>query len=153
MNRMISFLLLVQLIDAAVALPHIFMLLIDDYGWANIGYHNQNSTEIITPNLDALAASGVILDRHYVHKFCSPTRSALQSGRSPIHVNVLNSPLNQHNPKDLVGGFQGVPRNMTGVAEKLKTAGYSTHMTGKWHAGCVSVLSPPSPLPSPSLFF
>jgi arylsulfatase B len=131
----ISCLLIVQSIhaSAAVALPNIFMLLIDDYGWANIGYHNKNSTEIITPNLDALAASGVILNRHYVHKFCSPTRSALQSGRSPIHVNVLNSPINQHNPKDTIGGYQGIPRNMTGIAEKLKTAGYSTHMTGKWH--------------------
>lgn len=115
--------------------PHIFMLLLDDYGWANIGFHAKNSTEIITPNLDALAASGVILDRHYTHKFCSPTRSALQTGRSPILVNVLNSPLNQHNPKDTIGGFQGAPRNMTGIAEKLKGAGYSTHMAGKWHAG------------------
>jgi arylsulfatase B len=116
-------------------LPNLFFLLLDDYGWANIGYHNKNSTEIVTPNLDALAAGGVILDRHYVHKFCSPTRSALQTGRSPIHVNVLNSPLSQHNPKDNIGGFQGIPRNMTGIAEKLKGAGYSTHMFGKWHAG------------------
>ena len=43
--------------------PHIFFLLLDDYGWANIGYHSKNSTEIVTPNLDALAASGVILNR------------------------------------------------------------------------------------------
>ena len=115
--------------------PHIFMLVLDDYGWANVGYHNKNSTEVVTPNLDALAASGILLERHYVHKFCSPTRSALQTGRSPIHVNVLNSPVTQHNPKDTIGGFQGAPRNMTGIAEKLKSAGYSTHMAGKWHAG------------------
>ena len=111
------------------------MLLIDDYGWANLGVHSPNSSEVVTPNLDALAASGVLLERHYVHKFCSPTRSALQTGRSPIHVNVLNSPLSQHNPRDPMGGFQGAPRNMTGIAEKLRGAGYQTGQWGKWHAG------------------
>ena len=41
----------------------------------------------------------------------------------------------QHNKKDPVSGFQGIPRNMTGLAEKLRTAGYATAMVGKWHAG------------------
>lgn len=97
-----------------------------------------------------------------VFKYCSPTRSALQTGRNPIHVNVVNSPIQQvrrgvalslspcttllslpspplcnnlpqqHNPKDTQSGFQGVPRNMTGLAAKLKGAGYSTHQVGKW---------------------
>jgi hypothetical protein len=44
-----------------------------------------------------------------VYKLCSPSRCALQSGRNPIHVNVLNSPIVQHNPADPVGGFQGMP--------------------------------------------
>ena len=115
--------------------PHLFFLLLDDWGWANWHLHNPNSTEILTPNLDALAAEGVTLNRHYVHKFCAPSRCALQSGRMPIHVNVLNSPLNQHNPKDPIGGMMGVPRNMTGIAEKLRGANYSTHFVGKWDAG------------------
>jgi arylsulfatase B len=110
-------------------------LLIDDWGWANWGHHSPNSSEVVTPNLDALAAAGVVLNRHYVHKFCSPTRSALQTGRAPIHVNVLNSPVSQHNPSDPIGGFMGAPRNMTGIAEKLKLANYSTHLFGKWHCG------------------
>ena len=120
---------------AAPLRPHIFMLLMDDFGWANVGFHAKNSSEVVTPNLDALAEGGVLLERHYVHKFCSPTRSALQTGRAPIHVNVLNSPLNQHNPRDPIGGFMGAPRNMTGIAEKLKAAGYATHFSGKWDAG------------------
>ena len=72
------------------------------------------------------------LDRFYAHKFCSPTRSALQTGRSPIFVNVQNSDIGQFNPLDPISGFQGIPRNMTGLAIKLKSAGYATHMVGKW---------------------
>jgi len=114
-------------------------MLMDDYGWANVGYHRTPQDdphhEVRTPNIDALVASGVQLDRFYAHKFCSPTRSALQSGRSPIFVNVQNSDIGQYNPGDPVGGFQGIPRNITGLATKLKSAGYMTHMVGKWHAG------------------
>lgn len=52
---------------------------------------------------------GTPQNHHYVYKLCSPSRCALQSGRNPIHVNVLNSPIVQHNPADPVGGFQGMP--------------------------------------------
>lgn len=48
---------------------------------------------------------------------------------------MLDDNLADHNPKDLVSGFQGIPRNMTGIAQKLKNAGYATHMVGKWHCG------------------
>ncbi len=117
---------------AAAALPpppHLVVILLDDFGWNDVGWHarNQNnSNEIQTPNIDALAASGVILDRHYVHQFCSPSRSALHTGRHPIHVNVLNSPLATANTSDPVSGFAGIPRNMTALPAKLKTAGYAT---------------------------
>mmetsp|Transcript_14657 Transcript_14657/g.16265 ORF Transcript_14657/g.16265 Transcript_14657/m.16265 type:complete len:533 (+) Transcript_14657:62-1660(+) len=116
--------------------PHVVFLLIDDYGWANVGYHRDPPTEEVqTPNIDALVAEGIELDRHYVFKYCSPTRSAIQSGRNPIHVNVLNIPPTYYNASDPVSGFQGIPRNMTGIAEKMKSAGYATHMAGKWDAG------------------
>ena len=59
-------------------------------------------------------------------KFCSPTRSAAQTGRNPIHVNVQNLDPNNYNPRDPVSGMSAVPRNMTGVAEVMKRAGYKT---------------------------
>jgi len=112
--------------------PHIFFLLADDLGFANVGFaRGAPSREVQTPHLDALAASGAVLTRSYVHKFCSPTRTSIQTGRAPIHVNVLNSDIMQHNAADPASGFQGAPRNMTGLATKLKTAGYATHMVGK----------------------
>eukprot|EP01065_Artemidia_motanka_P026718 TRINITY_DN31978_c0_g1_i1.p1 TRINITY_DN31978_c0_g1~~TRINITY_DN31978_c0_g1_i1.p1 ORF type:complete len:539 (+),score=164.55 TRINITY_DN31978_c0_g1_i1:89-1705(+) len=116
--------------------PNIMYVLVDDYGWADAGWHRpQNYTDVQTPNFKSLVAEGVELDRHYVFKFCSPTRSAVQSGRNPIHVNVLNLAPTFSNPKDPVGGYAAVPRNMTGMAEVMARAGYETHMYGKWDAG------------------
>ena len=68
-------------------------------------------------------------------KFCSPTRSAAQTGRNPIHVNVQNLDPNNYNPNDPVSGMSAVPRNMTGVAEVMKRAGYRTAFFGKWDCG------------------
>ena len=63
--------------------PHILFVLVDDLGWSDVGFHG---SEIHTPNIDRLASEGVILDNYYVQPICSPTRSALMSGRYPIHT-------------------------------------------------------------------
>eukprot|EP01060_Flectonema_neradi_P036510 TRINITY_DN702_c1_g1_i1.p1 TRINITY_DN702_c1_g1~~TRINITY_DN702_c1_g1_i1.p1 ORF type:complete len:531 (+),score=111.30 TRINITY_DN702_c1_g1_i1:45-1637(+) len=116
--------------------PHILYVLVDDYGWADAGWHRpEGYKEIQTPNFDNLMKEGIELDRHYVFKFCSPTRSAVQSGRNPINVNVLNIDPTNLNPDDPVSGYSAIPRNMTGMAEQMKKGGYSTHMAGKWDAG------------------
>ena len=117
---------------------HVLMILADDYGWGDSGWHRQDDIgrqEVLTPTMDGLIKQGLELDRHYTYKFCSPTRSALQSGRNPIHVNVQNlDPLN-HNPADPVSGFSAIPRNMTGIATVMAGAGYRTAMAGKWDGG------------------
>lgn len=122
--------------ECAAAKPHLMFMLVDDWGWANVGYHrNTTDKEVVTPNIDALVKEGLELDQHYVYKFCSPSRSCLMSGRLPIHVNDKNAAPNIYNPDDKVSGFAGIPREMTGLAEKLKGAGYATHQVGKWDAG------------------
>ena len=83
----------------------------------------------------SLVDEGIELDRHYVYMFCSPSRSAVQSGRNPIHVNTVNCAPDVRNPNDTVSGYAGIPRNMTGVAELMLSAGYETHAYGKWDAG------------------
>ena len=106
-------------------------------GWNNVGFHarNQpNADEIQTPRMDDLAANGVILDRHYVYRFCSPSRSSFQTGRNPIHVNTGNDALTLVNKNDPISGFAGIPRNMTVLAEKLAAAGYATAQAGKVRA-------------------
>ena len=115
-------LLCALLSDTAAALPSsaprvILMQLSDDFGWANWGYHGYTN---YTPNLDALAREGVVLSRTYVFNLCSPSRCALQTGRNPVHVNAVNSPIQQHNPADPMSGQQGVPLNMTCVRLALR---------------------------------
>jgi arylsulfatase A-like enzyme len=67
----------------------------DDYGWADSGWHrlgdNDPAADVMTPNMNALVKLGIEMDRQYVYKYCSPTRSAIQSGRNPYHVNPLNA--------------------------------------------------------------
>ena len=126
----------VLLPPAAGTKPHIVMIMVDDWGWANVGYHRETPTkEVQTPNFDALCKQGIELDQHYAFRVCSPSRSSLISGRLPIHVNTQNIDADAYNPDDPVSGFQGIPRNMTGIATKLRAAGYATHQVGKWDCG------------------
>ena len=127
---------------AAGTKPHIIVWIADDLGYANVGYTRAASsippalsTEVRTPVIDELVASGIELMRNYVYKVCSPTRSSFQSGRLPVHVNVANTEPTVSNPNDPISGFQGIPRNMTCIAEKLQEAGYRTHQIGKWDVG------------------
>jgi len=127
MQYLMQWLLQCALCGAAIgAPPHIVFLLVDDLGFAGVGF-NSPLGEPKTPNIDALAAEGAVLGRHYAYQFCSPTRSSFLSGRLPIHVNQQNHP-----PCELGGG---VPPNMTTIATLLRRAGYSTHHAGKWHGG------------------
>ena len=123
---------------AEAAPPHIVLVLVDDYGYNNIGYHAKsqpNADEIVTPHMDSLAATGITLERHYAFRFCSPSRSSFNTGRNPIHVNVGNDALTLFNASDPISGASGIPRNMTAIAEKMKGAGYHTVQAGKWHCG------------------
>ena len=115
--------------------PHVVYFLVDDMGWSNVGYHNDEPN---TPTIDALAEEGAQLERFYTYKVCSPTRSSFLSGRLPIHVNQMN------HPPATPGG--GVPPEMTTIADVLNQAAptpYRSHQLGKWHGG----MSRPEQLP------
>ena len=117
--------------------PHIVFMMVDDWGWADVGYHrNTSGDDTSTPNIDSLVKAGLQLDQHYVYNWCSPSRSAFLTGRLPIHVNdAAKVSYATYNPKDPVSGFMGIPRNMTVISAKMKEAGYATHQVGKWHVG------------------
>lgn len=61
--------------------PHIVIVLADDFGWYDVGYHG---SEISTPNLDKLSAAGVRLENYYVQPICTPSRNQLMTGRYQV---------------------------------------------------------------------
>ena len=105
--------------------PNIVLIVADDLGWADVGWHGD---EIKTPHLDRLAAAGAKLEQFYVQPVCSPTRAALMTGRYPmrhgLQVGVVR-PWAQY----------GLPLEERTLPQALKEAGYETAISGKWHLG------------------
>jgi arylsulfatase B len=105
--------------------PNIIIMLADDLGWADVGYHGG---PIDTPSLDRLAEEGVELRRFYTTPICSPTRAALMTGRDPIRLGVAYAVI-------MPWSNSGIHPDEHFMPESFKAAGYQTAMVGKWHLG------------------
>jgi len=111
--------------------PNILFIVGDDMGYADVGFHG--CKDIPTPNLDALAASGVRFTNGYVSgPYCSPTRAGLVTGRYQTRFG------HEFNPS----GKDGLPLTEITVADRLKAAGYVTGLVGKWHLGTEPAMHP-----------
>ncbi|XP_077533183.1 arylsulfatase B-like [Haemaphysalis longicornis] len=135
-NKMTSTPLLILLLSVRVCHslhdklpPNIIFILADEVGWDDVSFHG--STQIPTPNLDALAADGIILHNFYVQHECTPSRSALLTGLYPIHTGTQHFVIMPAEPR-------GLSLENKLLSEYLKDLGYETHLVGKWHLGVVS---------------
>ena len=102
--------------------PNIVIILVDDLGWNDVGYHNEN---VSTPNIDQLALNGVRFDRFYVSPVCAPTRAEILTGRYHVRAGVY----------DVSKGGERIDLDEETIAEVFKNNGYKTAAYGKWHNG------------------
>ncbi|MEI6234282.1 MAG: sulfatase-like hydrolase/transferase [Planctomycetota bacterium] len=128
----ICLLLCAHAFAADVPKPNILLIVGDDMGYGDVGFHN--CKDIPTPNLDALAAAGVRFTNGYVSgPYCSPTRAGMLTGRYQTRFgHEFNSG----------GAGGGLPVTETTLADHLKTGGYITGMAGKWHLGNSAAMHP-----------
>ena len=111
------------LLAAEAPKPNILLIVADDLGWSDVGWHGGFGK---TPHMDKLVREGIELDQHYVQPVCTPTRTALMSGRYP----------GRFGPHPVVpSNLRAMPLGTVTMASALKSLGYYTCQSGKWHLG------------------
>lgn len=105
-------------VSFADPVPNIILVMTDDQGWGETSYNGHPVLK--TPNLDAMAANGLRLDRFYAAPNCSPARASILTGRSNDRTTVLNH-------------GHTLRRQEKTLPAALQKAGYATGHFGKWH--------------------
>lgn len=128
--------------------PNILFILTDDVGWSEIGFNSE--TKKYTPNIDKLRTESLSLTQFYVHSVCAPSRAAFLTGRYPFrtwsdwrsedfgkpsYLEKLELTLATNEDGDETRRIHGLDTEERTIAEALKEVGYTTAITGKWHAG------------------
>jgi arylsulfatase A-like enzyme len=108
--------------------PNVLVIIADDLGYADIGVHG--GKEVPTPNIDALAASGVRCTSGYVSApYCSPSRAGFLTGKAATRFG------HEFNPHVGDEAKLGLPLDQRTIANVMHDAGYATALVGKWHQG------------------
>ena len=127
--------------------PNIVFILVDDLGWADVGYQGK---KFRTPNIDGLAKQGMVFtDAYAASPVCSPTRASIVTGKHPArlkltsHIPSLGETWNYGRPQgnrafSIESGIKTrnwLPESEVSIAEALKPLGYASGFFGKWHLG------------------
>ncbi|WP_281614921.1 arylsulfatase [Flammeovirga sp. SubArs3] len=108
--------------------PNIIFILADDAGWGDFSCYGQE--KFTTPNIDALASSGIRFTDHYAgSSVCAPSRSALLTGQHTGHTPIRG------NKEVMPEGQIPIPADVYSLPKMLKQEGYTTGMFGKWGLG------------------
>ncbi len=123
-------------VAASVEQPNIIVIMADDMGYADAGF--TGAKDILTPNLDALAASGAVFTQGYSnHPFSGPSRAALLSGRYQHRFGFETNPA-----YDVNNTLLGISTGEKLFPKRLQEAGYKTAGFGKWHLGAAYPFHP-----------
>ena len=116
--------------------PNIIVIISDDQGYADVGFHG--SKEIFTPNIDRIAKNGVVFTEGYVsYAVCSPSRAGLITGKYQNRFGYTRNILLA--PKD---SLMGLPLSEQTLPDVLNNVDYKTKAIGKWHLGAHESLVP-----------
>ena len=114
--------------------PNVIILLVDDLGYMDLGF--MGNTDVQTPNIDKLASESMSFTKAYSScTVCSPTRSALITGRNPAAIGITTL-------------HQAIQTEDKFISEAVQEAGYKTVALGKWHIARTSGPQPCRPVNS-----
>jgi arylsulfatase len=114
--------------QSRTAFPNIVFILMDNLGYGEVGVYGGGITRgAPTPRIDRLAAEGMRLTNFNVEAQCTPSRSAIMTGRFAIRSGTHSVPIG--------GGPEGLTQWEVTIAELLSGVGYATGHFGKWHLG------------------
>ena len=110
--------------------PNVIVILADDLGYSDLGCYGG---EISTPNIDALAKSGVRFEQCYNSARCCPSRASLMTGLYPSQAGIGDFTTDKPDPERGPGYLGRLNDQCVTLAEVLRTAGYGCYYVGKWH--------------------
>jgi arylsulfatase len=113
--------------EAAAAKPNIVFVMADDVGWFNIGAYHRGIMAARTPNIDRLAADGMMFTDYYAEASCTAGRANFVTGELPIRTGLTTV--------GQAGATVGMPAQAPTIATSLKALGYATGQFGKNHLG------------------